>query len=169
MTQIKPFNSFDLRKSDISNILEQTLKDIENGQVSALNIMSNIKKMEYIFKAITDTSEKTNKKNLEFSKKFKELLEFETQHHGKSFEHDGFEITEKESGVKYHYDKCNDKCLNELEEAKKTIEKQIKDRQEFLKSLPSEGLETINNDSGEVVTLYPPYKTSTTTLNFTLK
>lgn len=79
----------------------------------------------------------------------------------------GAKVEIMEGGTKYHFDKCGDTVLPQLERQKEEIDRQIKHRQEFLKAAPEKGCEVIV-DGGEVVTIYPPYKTSTSTYKVTL-
>jgi hypothetical protein len=70
-------------------------------------------------------------------------------------------------GVKYDYSVCQDAVYNNLKNKLVVLEDEIKAREKFLKTIPSQGLETLIED--EVVTLYPPNKTSTTTISVNLK
>lgn len=75
------------------------------------------------------------------------------------------EITE--TGTRYDYSTTGDARIAELYELKKALDADIKEREQYLKSLPSSGVSVIDPDSGEVATLYPPVKTSTTWIRTT--
>lgn len=75
------------------------------------------------------------------------------------------EITE--TGTRYDYSTTGDAKIAELYELKKALDADIKEREQYLKSLPSSGVSVIDPDSGEVATLYPPVKTSTTWIRTT--
>ncbi len=73
-----------------------------------------------------------------------------------------------EGGTRYDYSGCNDpeydRVLWEFENAKKAKE----DKEKELKSL-KESYEILDQDSGEVITVYPPVKTSTSTVKCTFE
>jgi translation elongation factor EF-Tu-like GTPase len=102
------------------------------------------------------------------SKVYKDCLLSECDKNGRKFEYFGAEFMQKETGTKYDYSKCNDTTILELTAQVETLKEQIKKREDFLKMLPIEGVETITSD-GEVVTLYPPSKSSTTSIQITFK
>ena len=76
-------------------------------------------------------------------------------------------ITKAEYGTKYDYSACGDPDLKVFEAEKEKADKNLKDRQDFLKSLkaPIE----ILRDGGEVVALTPPTKKSKSGLNVSIK
>lgn len=92
----------------------------------------------------------------------------EIQKHGKFASHLEAKLEVVEAGVKYDYTNCNDWVLIHLEGQVLSLMEAVKERKEFLKALPIEGFETITKD-GEVVKLYPPAKSSTTTIKTTMK
>lgn len=71
----------------------------------------------------------------------------------------GFEV--REVGVKYDYGNCNDPILNKALEAKKEIDAQVKQRQEFLRKLTGMAF-IVDEETGELMEVYPPVKLSTT-------
>lgn len=72
-----------------------------------------------------------------------------------------------ETGTRYDYSTTGDARIAELYELKKALDADIKEREQYLKSLPSSGVQVVDPDSGEVTTLYPPVKTSTTWIRTT--
>ena len=75
------------------------------------------------------------------------------------------EITE--TATRYDYSTTGDARIEELYALKKALDADIKEREQYLKSLPSSGVQVIDPDTGEVATLYPPCKTSTTWIRTT--
>lgn len=73
-----------------------------------------------------------------------------------------------ETGTKYDYSNCGDAeyllLLADLDKAKEMV----KARETFLKGVPSKGLEVTDTNTGEIVTIYPPVKTSTSSFKVTL-
>jgi hypothetical protein len=55
--------------------------------------------------------------------------------------------------------------MSALENSKKAV----KDREDFLKTLPIDGQPIVDEDSGEVIRIYRPIKSSTTTVAISLK
>ena len=72
-----------------------------------------------------------------------------------------------EVGTKYDYNVTNDPKIAELYALKKALDADIKEREAYLKALPSSGVQVIDPDTGEVATIYPPVKTSTTWIRTT--
>ncbi len=75
----------------------------------------------------------------------------------------GCEYLIRETGVKYDYSKTDDTVYYDLVEKKKKLDKEIKDREAFLKSVTGE----VYNADG--VMLSPPIKSSKTKVVLTLK
>jgi hypothetical protein len=91
----------------------------------------------------------------------------EAYKYGKSFEHYNAKFEIKEMGVKYDYSVCQDPVYNSLKNKLSILEDEIKAREKYLKAILPSGVETLLED--EIVTLYPPSKTSTTTISVNLK
>lgn len=80
--------------------------------------------------------------------------------------YNGARMIVAEAGVRYDFSSCNDPKWNDLAAQKATIEAQLKERETFLRAIP--GSQTIvNEETGEVATVYPPTKTSSTTVKVT--
>lgn len=167
LTTIQTLSLFDTNKDGRLQFAKSIINEVENGNANPLDIHIYFKNIEEIIKTITDTS--TKNKNAELAKVFKESLLSEAQLNGKSFNYRNSEITTKEAGAKWHYENCNDDELLRLEQQLEQAKKELENRQKFLQSLPGEGLLTIDEHTGEAVTIYPPYKTSTTTLSVKLQ
>lgn len=92
----------------------------------------------------------------------------EINKHGKSASHLGAKLEVMEAGVRYDYSNCNDSELMRLEADLLAATNAVKLRQQFLKSLPAEGQTIVSQLTGEVETIYPPTKSSTTTIKTTM-
>ena len=80
--------------------------------------------------------------------------------------YNGARMIVAEAGVRYDFSVCKDPKWSDLAAQKATIEAQLKERETFLRAIP--GSQTIvNEETGEVVTVYPPAKTSSTTVKVT--
>lgn len=80
----------------------------------------------------------------------------------------GAKIELAETGTKYDYSKTDDFILPDLQKQSDELAEKIKARQGFLKAIPVEGMELLNESSGEMVRVYPPSKTSTSSYKVTL-
>ena len=85
----------------------------------------------------------------------------EAQKHGKSFAIYGAKVEVKEMGTKWYFDKTGDPIIARIAEQKDQIGKAEKDRQSFLKTL-KEKVSLLDEESGEVFTVYPARKESKT-------
>lgn len=92
----------------------------------------------------------------------------EINKHGKSASHLGAKLEVMEAGVRYDYSKCNDSELMRLEADLLAATNAVKLRQQFLRTIPTEGQTIISQLTGEVETIYPPSKSSTTTIKTTM-
>ena len=90
----------------------------------------------------------------------KALEEFEKSHTGNKMNVDGIKISKGETGVGYDFSKCGHIDLFNLENEEKSIKNKIAEVKNTIKTLKER--QTIVNDSGEIFTVTPPIKTSTT-------
>ncbi|MDE5774181.1 MAG: hypothetical protein K2H86_06970 [Muribaculaceae bacterium] len=80
--------------------------------------------------------------------------------------YNGANICVAEVGVKYDFSVCHDPEWDELAKQKAEIEAQLKAREAFLRTVP--GQQTIvSEETGQVVTIYPPAKSSSTSVKVT--
>lgn len=73
----------------------------------------------------------------------------------------------KETGAKYDYSVCNDVTWTELNNELNRITELKKQREEFLRTIRPQGMDIIDEE-GIITTIYPPAKSSTTSLTVTL-
>lgn len=144
---------FQTSKAEREQFVAGIVDSIEQGQVSPLKIHLQIKAMEDIIEQLKANTD------------YRNALLNEAELYGKKFEYMNAEIAIREVGTKYDYANSADEHLHELLEQKSALDTAIKNRQKMLQSLPSEGLaDPINGNM-----LYPPVKTSTTSVIVTLK
>lgn len=146
----------------------QLIEAIQDGEVDPLKIHAQVKSAEDLIDRITNTDEKRGK-NFQLAKIYKSrLLEAAEAYGQKEFQafNGKFKITEV--GVKYDYSQCNDPELIELEKTVKEATEALKERQKFLQTVPLKGMDIITKD-GEAITVYPPARSSTTSVNVSLK
>lgn len=160
---------FQTNKDQRASFVNDIVSKIESGEVDPLKIHLQLKCMEDIITQLTSSDPKKNK-NIDAAKKYKDaLLDAAQNQGGKSFQFHNAKFEIKEKGVKYHFENTNDFFLQAAEEAIEPLNKSIKARQDFLKTIPTEGIELLNESTGEMVRVYPPYKTSSTSLQLSLK
>lgn len=142
-------------KEQRESFVRSIVSALDEGQVDPLKIHLQVKNTEDLIKQITS------------DEKYREFLLNEAQKYGKSFEQYNAKFQVKETGTRYDYSGCNDAELRELEIQAQHWQDKLKERQKFLQNLPASGIEVLQGD--ELVTVYPPVKTSTTSLTVTLK
>lgn len=146
---------FDIDKESRKAFAESLILGLKEGLSDPLKIHYQIKCIEDFVKTLTSDAE------------YKTLLLDEASKYGKSFEHLNARFEVKEMGVKYDYSVCNDPTYNKLKAQLTVIEDELKAREKYLKAIPLQGVQTLLED--EVVTLYPPAKSSTTSITVNLK
>jgi hypothetical protein len=85
----------------------------------------------------------------------------------KSFDAYGAKIEIREVGTKYNFDNCGDTILARITEEKKKWSDEEKSRQSMLKTLRGK-TEMLDPETGEVINVFPPQKSSKTGLVVTL-
>jgi len=143
-----------LTKTQIKVIAQSSVNELmSNGRIleaaEALTVMENFIK------------------EVRSSKDFTEYVREEVGKNGKDITNpSGAKIELAETGTKYDYSGCNDSALIEVESKLVEIETLISDRKAWLKTIPAEGMEVVIGD--EIVRVYPPTKTSTSSYKITL-
>ena len=145
---------FETTKAERQDFAQSVVNGLKEGLSDPLKVHLQVKCMEDLIKQITSHPD------------YKDLTLNEAAKYGKSFEHYNAKFEIKEMGVKYDYSNCGDPIYNQLAEELAELEKKVKDRQAFLKAVQP-GTELLIED--EVIVLYPPIKTSTTSITVNLK
>lgn len=149
---------FETNKEQRLSFCNDMLSRIDSGEVDPLTVHLQVKCMEDIVKLLT--SNNVYKKSiLDAAEKFGQ----------KTFQFHEAKIEIKEVGVKYDYSKCGDTVFELLESKSESAAADLKQRQEFLKTVPVKGMTTLDEITGEMITVYPPSKSSTTLPVVTLK
>lgn len=142
---------------------------MENGY-GMLEYIEMLKFFEKVKEVIYgDSSQYASPEAKAGDKIFKDMILEEVQKGGKagitSKRGTKFSVMEN-AGTVYHYENCGDPILSNLQLQLEEIKFKVKERQDFIKTVPANGLEIRHGD--ELITIYPPYKTSTTTFKVTL-
>jgi len=149
------FYGTEITKETIKEQSIALLKDLDEGHFSPLHIAAQLKFIEDV---ITNIKEEVRQRVVAEKDKYgKDAMTY----HGATFDI-------KEAGVKYDYSHCNDTIWDDLKQQLDTLNQQMKEREAFLKSL-KERLTYVDESTGEIITIYPPQKKSTTTYAITWK
>jgi phosphosulfolactate synthase (CoM biosynthesis protein A) len=160
---------FETTKEQRTSFVNDIIESLNAGTADPLLIHLQVKAMENIIDQLTNTDEKKNKNFIAAIRYKKMLLEAAEKYSAKTFEFKNAKFSIGETGTKYDYSNCNDSVYALLKDSLETITEKIKEREEFLKKLPSAGFEAFDKSTGEVVTLYPPSKKSTTSVSVSFK
>jgi hypothetical protein len=156
MTALSTLSLLDTTKEQRSTFVQSVINGLKEGNTDPLTVHKQVKCVEDLVKQLTD------------NKEYKSIILVEAEKHGKNYETHNAKFSIMESGVKYDYSQCNDNVYNALQQLLADAKAGLADRENFLKSLPISGMDLLTVD-GEVVTVYPPTKTSTTTVSVKLK
>lgn len=143
----------EITKESIKEQSVALLNDLDEGHIYPLQLAAQLKFVEDV---IANVKEELRQRVV--SEKDKYGKDDMTYHGAK------FDI--KEAGVKYDYSQCDDVIWNDLKQQLDALTEQIKEREAFLKAL-KERFTYIDESTGEIVTLYPPQRKSTTTYSIT--
>ena len=97
-----------------------------------------------------------------------DLVLREVEKYGKQTSKDGATISIKEVGSKWDYSECGDPIYNRLSSQKAEIEEKLKEIEALLKATKEPRTE-VDEETGEVYTVNPPSKSSTTSYAITFK
>lgn len=139
----------EVSKETIKETSLALLNDIDEGHMHPLQVAAQFKFIEDV---MTNVKEELRQRVIAEQDKYgKQAMTY----HGATFDI-------KEAGIKYDYSKCDDTIWNDLKQQIDALNEQIKEREAFLKTL-KERFTYIDESTGEIVTIYPPQKKSTTT------
>ena len=149
------FNS-GLTKIQIKELADGAVNDVlERGSV--LQIAESLAAMELFIKEVKDDP------------RYKNYVREEIQKYPKGFtSKSGAKIECCEVGSSYDFSKCGDVSLELFLQNLEQAERSVKERKEFLKKVPAEGIDVIAPYTGEVLRIYPPSKSSTSSYKVSL-
>lgn len=161
---------FETNKEQRQSFISNLMKELDNGNIDPLKVHYQLKCIEKIIEELTNTDEKKNKDGFLIAKRYKALLMDAVGKYGeKKFTFGNSIIEIKEVGVKYDFSKCEDVGLQAMYENQAKLSEAIKKRETLLKSVSEKGMTITDEDTGETYTVYPPSKSSTTSIAITLK
>lgn len=149
---------FETTKEARAAFVNQIIEQVHEGEQDPIKVHLQLKCAEDIIKQITSNDI------------FKgDLLDACDKQGGKSFMYQSAKFEKKEVGTKYDYSQCNDQVLVSLEAQHAELTEKLKQRQKFLQTVPIAGYIVTDEDSGETFKVFPPSKSSTTSVAVTLK
>lgn len=131
------------------------VNEVRNGNESPLRVLIQLRAMEKASKQILDGI----KENI--------LTESE-KYPGQNWEMWGNKLEKAELGVKYDYATCGDTIYERLQTDFDAAKDRLDARCAFLKSL-KEPMTIVDELTGEIVSIKPPQRTSTSGLKVTIK
>lgn len=147
------FYGTEVTKESIKEQSLALLKDLDEGHFSPLHLAAQLKFVEDV---ISNIKEEVRQRVIAEQDKYGK--------HKMTYYGATFDI--KEAGVKYDYSQCQDVIWDDLRKQLDALNEQIKEREAFLKTL-KERFTYIDESTGEIVTIYPPQRKSTTTYAIT--
>lgn len=159
---------FETNKEQRTSFVNDVVDRLRNGEIDPLKVHLQIKAMEDIITGLTSTDEKKNKL-FTAAIDYKAMLLQAAEKYGKKFQLHNAEFSIKEVGTVYDWSQCNDFQLADLLSTQEQIKEKIKERQDFLKTVPVNGILITDSETGETFMVYPPSKSSTTSVAVSLK
>lgn len=133
---------------------QQIVDEVESGNIDSLDVHIRCKALMAALSQVIESIESTTLA--------------EADKHGKSFEYKNAKIEVKELGSKWHFDKSNDSEYFTIKSKLEKWDSRKKIRETFLKSLKQK-TSILDQETGELVDIFPAYKTSKTGVVVTFK
>lgn len=143
------------KASEIGRFAAGVINNVKNGEANALEVLVMLRALE----ALSETIRDSIKEN---------ILTAADKYSEKTFEVFGARIEKGDVGVKYLYETSGDWQWESFKTQEQTAANLRKDREAFLRSL-KEPITIVDEESGEVSTIKPPLKRSTSGLKVFLK
>ena len=155
MTEISILKDVLINKPFVADTSQIIISAIQQGEVNPLELKLKVKAMESVLETIKPILDKAARDEAE-------------TFGAKSFERLGAKVELFEAATKYDYSMCNDDEYKYLLVEQEKLKLKIKKREEFLKSIDGK-MTLVIEGTGEVVTVFPPTKSSTSSLKITLQ
>lgn len=133
-------------KEEVYAFSQKLEQELSMGVINPLDLKVYQKSIEKVFENIKPV--------------YDQCAREEAEKYGKNFTYKGLNIELAENGTKYDYSICKDPVLKRLEEVFEQAKKARDDRQKFLKGIKG-SIHVVDEDTGDVVKVFPPLKTST--------
>lgn len=131
---------------EVAKFSKMLIQSVRSGDLNPLQLIVQLHALTKVYEEVREEIEDNVLKEAE---KYPE----------KVIERYGARIEKSEVGTKYSYATSKDIQWEQLDAEFKAIERKRKDREEFLRTL-KEPLTAVNEETGEVYKIMPPFKTS---------
>ncbi len=168
LTTTNILSLFETSRAQRVSFVQDLIDRMSDGDTDPLKVHLQMKSLADIINSATNLDPEKNK-HIDLAKKYKGLVLDAAQKHGKKFSLYNSNFNIQETGTKYDYSQCGDQELTDLLSLQESINAKVKSRQDFLKTVPLGGLSIVDETSGSVTTVYPPSKSSTTSVVVNLK
>jgi len=148
---------FETTKEQRVEFTYQVIQRLNDGELDPLKTHLQVKALEDMLET------------LKGNKDYKDAVLRAAVLNGKDFEYMTAKFNIREVGVKYDFSQCGSNDYNDIMVDYNDATKRKKDMEDFLKKVPHTGLDIINGVTGEVNKVYPPSKSSTTSVAVSLK
>lgn len=142
-------------QTQIDVFSDQVIESVRQGEANPIEVL-------VIMKAFEKAQERILKEIREH------YVNEASKYHENSFEFNGTKIEKAELGTMYNYAVCNDTVLERLEVDFDTAKEKLDERKKFLQAL-KQPLTVVDELTGEIVTINPPVKKSTSGLKVFIK
>jgi hypothetical protein len=136
-------------RGQLSRLVAEFRDEILNGNINPLQAAATLKALEDFVKELRG--------NCLVKDCIREELD---KYLEKSIKYAGCTFTKKAVGTRYDFSGCGDTELLRLQTRAEIASDALKTRQEFLKAIPAEGIDTFSQETGETFKLFPPVKIS---------
>lgn len=144
---ISPLSAFDqlpTTKESADIMIQRITEEVKSGNVDPLKLRLFFKNIERVISEVVENCEE-------------EILK-EAEKYGKSFELGGAKVEIKHNGARFDYSLTQDPVLPRLKAASEEAQNKQKEREKFLQGIPEEGLEITDDETGEMIRIYRPFK-----------
>lgn len=151
-------NKIPTTKSEQEQLASLFAQKVLDGEISAMEAviqMKSISESISIFLKNNDVRDAVIRETEKYGK-------------GETPSYKGADVQVKETSVKYDFTGCNDSVWDKLNKEKKEVDEKIKHRESFLKLVNGSKTE-IDEETGEIYTILPPARSSTTSYSITFK
>lgn len=157
INELLPLGS-NLTKTQIKVLADQSVSNLLESGGNVIQIAEMISKMELFIKEV-----KANSKYVDYVRD--EVIKFGKEGCKTA---SGTKIECAEVGTKYNYEHCGDVKWELLNHQVHSATASLKQREDFLKTVPVGGIDVVDDVSGEVYHIDPPIKTSTSSYKVTI-
>lgn len=142
-------------KKQLKGIASTMIAKASEGEIDPVEAFSASRKGIDFFKQMEEGLRPLVEKDLKLEK-------------GQDYKHNSVLFEGAVTKTEYDYEACRDPKWNDLSKQIKDLTEQKKERETFLKTI-KEKLTTVDEESGEVIEIYPPVKSESFGIKVTLK